>query len=124
APTSVGTDGEGRLYVLDRPNHRVVVFDAAGRHLRVLGREGGGPGELQWPFNMSVAPDGTVSVYDAGKHALVRFGPDGEVLDESRPDIDYFGPMLRVVGSTILYDGTEYHADRPESYRLLMSWRA
>lgn len=82
--SAVDTDAEGRLYVLDRGNHRVVVFDRAGRHVRTMGREGGGPGELQWPWGITVSPDGIAAVADMGKNGLVRYDARGEPLEQQR----------------------------------------
>ena len=75
----VATDADGRIHVLDDAAHRVVVFDAAGRHLRTFGREGGGPGELEMPSSIAV-DDGVVGVWDYGKTGIVRWGPDGSPL--------------------------------------------
>ena len=80
---SVATDGVGNLYILDRGNHRVLMFDSTGSHVRTMGRKGSGPGELpMWPMRIEVGPDRVVHVYDIGKRGLVRFGPDGAVLPE------------------------------------------
>lgn len=86
---SIATDADGNLYILDTGNHRVVVFDPEGTHLRTMGREGEGPGELQlFPVGIAVAEDGVVHVYDWGKRGLVRFAPDGSPLATRR--IDHF----------------------------------
>lgn len=77
---TVGSDVASNIFVLDASGHRVLVFDSAGEHLRTLGREGNGPGELAQPWGLSVRPDGTVLVDDFGKMALVGFGPDGVAL--------------------------------------------
>ena len=45
-------------------------------------REGQGPGELAAPNSIAVSPDGTVSVFDFGKAALVRFDSMGGVLEQ------------------------------------------
>lgn len=79
---NVGADGAGNLYVLDRSAHRLHVFDPTGRHLRTRGGQGGGPGELRFPFALVVSPDGQAWVVDVGKGALVGWGPDGAVLAE------------------------------------------
>ena len=77
----VDADSSGNLYVLDTGAKRVVVFDSEGRHLRTIGREGEGPGEIAVPLGFSVLPDGTVFVDDLGKGRLVGFAPDGSALD-------------------------------------------
>jgi hypothetical protein len=40
---------DGMLYLGDMTNARVVQFDGRGRLVRVIGRKGNGPGELQSP---------------------------------------------------------------------------
>lgn len=91
----VGTDGRGNIHVLDRPAYRIQVFDSAGRHLRTLGREGDGPGELRRPWVLTVASDGRVAVVDMGKRSLMQWGPDGELLEGPRMPDGYFGGEVR-----------------------------
>jgi hypothetical protein len=42
-------DGEGRAYVVDEPPVTIKVFDAAGQFVRMIGRDGEGPGEYRQP---------------------------------------------------------------------------
>ena len=79
---SAGADTLGHLFVLDQQAGQVEVFDSMGRHLRTLGRKGGGPGEMQFPGLLVVAPDGIATVVDFGKNALVRFAADGTLLPQ------------------------------------------
>jgi hypothetical protein len=74
---SVGFDGRDNLYILDRGNFRVVVFDARGRFVRTLGKRGDGPGEFTMPTQMSVADDGSVIVGDIGRTSLSFFDAAG-----------------------------------------------
>lgn len=77
---SVAAGGSGRLYVLDSGNYRVAVFDSAGAHIRSMGRQGGGPGELERPWELSVGPGDTAWVYDLAKRGFARRdgrGPGG-----------------------------------------------
>ncbi len=76
----VTTGRDGSIYVIDRPNHRVVAFDSVGGHRWSVGREGGGPGEFQWPFGVAVGADGTVEVMDIGNRKIERIAADGEYL--------------------------------------------
>ena len=56
---------------------RVVVVDAAGRHVRDFGRSGDGPGEFQAAAELIVWSDGRTLVGDMTKGYHV-FGPGGE----------------------------------------------
>jgi hypothetical protein len=78
---AVAAGRDGLLYVLDRGNHRVVVFDDRGRHVRTMSRRGGGPGELQWPQWIAVEPSGDLAITDIGHQGLVRMTSAGEPLE-------------------------------------------
>lgn len=65
---------DGRLALLDGTNGRVIVYGADGAQLRVIGRQGGGPGELQGPSSVHlVAHDSIVAVPDAGSSWISLF---------------------------------------------------
>ena len=113
-PRDVDADTDGNIYVLDAGNHCVKVYDAAGRHLRTLGREGQGPGELERPRSITVAGDRLVardlsemSVWTLdGTHIsdtrhLVRFGEvvgltDGTLVANHVADVGMSDPWLAV----------------------------
>ena len=69
-------DRADNLYVLDRGNQRVLVFDRAGRFVRQLGHKGGGPGEFEVPVGLAVLANG-VAVMDLAHQNLTLFGADG-----------------------------------------------
>ncbi|HEX6748892.1 MAG TPA: 6-bladed beta-propeller [Longimicrobium sp.] len=70
-------DRADNLYVLDRGNARVLVFDRNGRFVRQLGKKGGGPGELEVPTALSILADGSVAVLDMAHQNFTLFGADG-----------------------------------------------
>lgn len=70
-------DRADNLYLLDRGNARVLVFDRAGRFVRQLGHKGGGPGEFEVPIGLAVLPDGGIAVLDLAHLNLTLFGADG-----------------------------------------------
>lgn len=49
-PSALAVDAAGRIYVADRKPVVIKVFDASGRFLHTIGREGEGPGEFRAPF--------------------------------------------------------------------------
>jgi hypothetical protein len=70
-------DRADNLYLLDRGNARVLVFDRAGRFVRQLGHKGGGPGEFEVPIALAVLQDGGIAVLDLAHQNLTLFGADG-----------------------------------------------
>ena len=68
-------DAQGRIYVLEPFEYRVMVFDSTGVAIGSMGRQGEGPGELEWAMSVSVLDDGRVYVHDgAGQLVQLRMG--------------------------------------------------
>lgn len=76
-PLGLDVDAEGRFYVVDTGNHRVLVFDAEGRYVRMFGRRGSGPGEFDGPGCLALADDGHVLVTDIGNARVLEFDAEG-----------------------------------------------
>jgi hypothetical protein len=75
--------GQGSIYVLDRLENRVRVFDARGRFVRSFGREGAGPGEFQGPDALGWLGD-TLWVSDPNQFRVAFFRADGSVIRTAR----------------------------------------
>lgn len=83
-PHSLALDAQGRVYVADRGNGRVQIFDADGRYLgtwqdrRWLGR----------PWAIRIRSDGAIFVVDGGdqhewlpdRARILQLSPEGEVV--------------------------------------------
>jgi DNA-binding beta-propeller fold protein YncE len=75
-----------RLYITDTGNQRVLVFDPEGKflfsfgHLTRPGEWGGG--SFQWPFDVAVAPDGSVYVTDPSLQLVQKFDADGKFIKQ------------------------------------------
>ena len=81
-PHGIAIDARGQLYVADRGNARIQVFDGAGRFLRQIA----GP-EIGRPWAVDLGPDGTLYALDGGdqdaatpRSGLLALTPEGEVL--------------------------------------------
>lgn len=72
---------DGRVFVVDRDAHEVIVFDASGRRQGGLGRRHR-PGEpFNAPCDVAFAPNGDIYVADGYANALVhRFSAAGAPL--------------------------------------------
>lgn len=72
---------DGRLFVVDRDMHEIIIFSAEGQRLGAIGTRGG-PGEpFNHPTDVAFAPSGDFYVSDgyAGWH-VHRFAADGHHL--------------------------------------------
>lgn len=77
ASLPMGFDAAGNLHVLDQGASQVVVIDSRGELVRMVGREGEGPGEFIRAIELGVWRDGRFVVMDVGHQAFQIFGPDG-----------------------------------------------
>lgn len=78
---------DGKIYIADSGNHRVLVCSPQGSLLSVIGEE-----TLKKPTGVAVADDGTIYVADYSAEAVVVFSPDGtERMRIARPTDVYFG---------------------------------
>lgn len=70
--TNLDVDRNGRFYIADRRENRILVFDAQGRFLQRLAKQGEGPGELLGLFNYTVLADGRGVAFDLKSGRLGR----------------------------------------------------
>lgn len=70
-------DPLGRVWVLDRQAKELRVFDAAGRHVRTIGREGAGPGEFRNPIGLTWDAGGRAWVVDTSNQRYEVFDTAG-----------------------------------------------
>jgi len=78
-PGDIDVAPDGSIYVLDRGNFDVKVFDAEGEHVRTFANQGEGPGELAQPRAAAIVGDRYVAG-DGGAH-ISMWWLDGEYLD-------------------------------------------
>lgn len=89
-------DALGRLYVVNRRNHNIAVFDLEGKYITSFGQRGGGDGEFNFPTDLDVDSHGNIVVADS-MNARVQ------VLDSA-------GKFIRKFGQ---------RGDRPEDFRII-----
>lgn len=79
---SVAADAGGRIYVADRIGSTVRVYDPEGRFLGQIGDEGQGPGEYEWPGDLTFGPDGRLYVRDLNRITVLE-SPDPNGIPDS-----------------------------------------
>jgi hypothetical protein len=73
-------DHRGRLYVADVGRHDVVRVDLGTGTVKVIGREGAGPGEFRAPLLMEVLEDDRLAVYDIQLNRISLFDTAGRFV--------------------------------------------
>lgn len=70
----------GRVYVLDPPARRIIVFDRDGAPVGAIGAYGAGPGEMARPLGIDVDELGRVAVVDIQLRRVTVFDSSGNTL--------------------------------------------
>lgn len=138
----VATDSRGRVYVFNRGEHPVIVFDGDGRFLASWGE-----GVFTRAHGITIGPDDAVYCTDDLDHTVRKFTPEGRLLltlgSSGRPSetgvvgVDYrtirrgAPPFHRPTNLALAPDGTllvtdgygnaRLHRFAPDG-RLLASW--
>ena len=113
-PHGLALDRTGRVYVADRSNARVQVFDSTGRfvadwHGPLLGR----------PYSVAVGPDGSVFTVDGGdqpkappdRSGATRLTATGAVIERFGGFGNYDGQFRLAHDVAVGADGAVYVAD-------------
>jgi len=82
-PAELAVSRAGALYVADAGNHRIQVFDSAGRFLRQIGPDVPAYGRLHFPSGLAVARLGgrdVVLIADTFNHQIVLTETDGALI--------------------------------------------
>jgi len=88
---------DGLLAVSDWGSPTIRVFDARGRLVRTLGRQGAGPGEFRLIQRLFLAHD-TLIAYDGPLRRLTRYLPDGTLLGTTQVQPSTDGGPVDLVG--------------------------
>jgi hypothetical protein len=75
----IAVDSEGLVYVLERRDRAVRVYDTSAQLVRTIGRSGEGPGEFRSPLLLGLLGD-TLWVNDVGLRRVTFFSRGGTVL--------------------------------------------
>lgn len=75
------------MYVCDRKNHRIQVFDQHMKFVRLIGTHGKGKGEFDTPKDIDIDRDGNMYIADFGNNSVQVMDTSGyfvRVLDEEK----------------------------------------
>jgi len=81
-PSGVLFDLNGRIWVADTGNNRLVVLSQLGNQMATMGGFGVGKGSFRGPTQMAIDRTGRVYVIDSGNRRIQIFAQDGRFVDE------------------------------------------
>jgi len=110
-PAALLVDDEENLYVSDEANHKIVVMNKDGEHIKSFGEKGAEVGELDRPSGMAFDAEGNIVVSDTMNNRIQRFTRDGELLQSFGREGSSEGHFSMPWGVTVDQSGFVYVAD-------------
>ena len=111
-PSGIAIDRQRhRLYVADSHLHEILVYTTDGAFVTRWGKRGSGAGQLNFPTNVAIAPNGDLYVVDTGNFRVQVFDPEGRVKSSFGEAGDGFGSFHRPKGIALDSDGHAYVVD-------------
>ena len=77
-PRGIAVAGDGRVWVSDTGNKRVLVYDETLKELQRIGKLGSGPLEFSDPVGIAVGPSGSICVADTGNSRIQVLSDKGQ----------------------------------------------
>jgi predicted membrane-bound mannosyltransferase/DNA-binding beta-propeller fold protein YncE len=77
-PRAIAVDAQGRVFVSDTGNKRIVIFSSDGQLLGQFGTPGAGDGQLDEPVGLAMDEQGKVYVADTWNHRVQIFAPGAD----------------------------------------------
>lgn len=125
-PRGIAVDSEGRVFVADTGNKRIVVYDANGTYLTEFGSGGFDPGQFDEPVGVAVGSDNTVYVTDTWNQRIQSFVPietsGDEVFYQALAQWDvigWFGQSLDNKPFIAVDANNHVFITDPEGYRVI-----
>lgn len=83
-PSDIKVGRDGLIYIVDKGNHRIQMFDMDGRYKKTVGRRGKGPGDVLLPNAVVIDRDNNIVVSDASNHRIQTFDQKGNYVHSFR----------------------------------------
>lgn len=126
----VRSDSDNNLFIGDRGQKLIFVFDDSGQHIDTFGGEGSGPGEFKEIQDMHIGyQSDTLFIFDRREFRVNRFHRDSEnnwnytnsfTLQEIDPLLHQPGRLIHVPDTGFLLEQTIYYilmgAENPKEY--------
>jgi DNA-binding beta-propeller fold protein YncE len=96
-----------RVFVNDRDNHRIQIFDENGAYLSDW-KIAVSPSSLHM---VEVAADGTVATFDRNTHKMLKYAPDGQLIYSWGTVGNFPGTVWGVHGISVDQEGNLYVAE-------------
>ncbi|MFT5657272.1 MAG: tetratricopeptide (TPR) repeat protein/DNA-binding beta-propeller fold protein YncE [Gammaproteobacteria bacterium] len=124
APRTVVASVNNRIYVADRDNEQITVFNDQGLFLRSFARDGSGGKDIQKPTHISIDAKENIYVLE-GQDRFSVYDLQGNLIERFKTKHlkDQFEGIPKFVAMTADLSGNLYLADQVTSQITIFDWR-
>ncbi len=120
AAAYVIVDNAENMYIVDRRDFKIKVFDPQGNFIRSIGKQGEGPGEFQQVGYISFVPDGRLLVMDFQARRTSLFDKTGEFISSHQWIKSFSQPVLATNSSYFVQEFIREEGSDPIAGRKLI----
>ena len=102
---------QGLLYVTDAGNNCIQKFTPEGKFVAQFGTKGSGPGQLSFPFGITVGTTDLLYITEWGNHRVSIFTSEGQFVRSFGERGDKEGHFNGPIGITFNREGVLYVCD-------------
>jgi len=110
-------DEDNNIYLLDAQLSQISVYSPDGELIKILGKEGDGPGEFRGPVDMCFLPDGNLGVVQAFPGKVIKLSLDNTPagvwqLGDAATGGFFIMRALKSNGGVVVAGGTQQKMDQ------------
>jgi DNA-binding beta-propeller fold protein YncE len=122
-PRGIAVDAQGRVFVADTGNKRILVYDSDGNFINQIGNEGMAAGQFEEPVGLGIDQKDNLYVADTWNQRIQVFSPSQDGVTFS-PTLQWniaawFGEALDNKPYLALDNQGHIFTTDPESFRVL-----
>ena len=113
-------DDAENMYIVDRRDFNIKVFDPEGNHINTIGKKGEGPGEFQYVGPTMFTPDRRLLVMDFQARRTSLFERTGDFISSYQWKISISQPILTTDSSYFVQEFVREEGSDPIAERKLI----
>ena len=110
-PIGLAINSQGNIFVCDKDNHRIQIFDSEGNFISMFGSKGNGNGQFYSPREIVIDSTENILVCDQHNHRIQIFDPEGKFISTFGSEGNRNGQFQFPIGLAIGFNDNIFVCD-------------